>query len=126
MRQNAEDPRVFNPSLAEDGFVSEHTVVQPSTTTCRSLSTPGDDGDQQTGRTAHWIVHPLMSVARNADGTVENASTVAAATAAGRNDSSRIADLGRMRSHREHPDQQALIEDLQRPLAGCTKAAVED
>lgn len=62
--------RVFNPTLAEDGFVSEHTVIQivhdnmpflvDSVTMCVNRS----------GRMAHWIVHPLLAVERDSQARV--------------------------------------------------------
>jgi glutamate dehydrogenase len=117
--------RVFNPSLAEDGFVSEHTVVQIVNDNMPFLVDSVTMAINKTGRTAHWIVHPLMSVARNADGTVDNASTVAAATAAGRNDPVESLILVECDRIVSAADQQALIEDLQRVLADV-RAAVED
>lgn len=117
--------RVFNPSLAEDGFVSEHTVVQIVNDNMPFLVDSVTMAINKTGRTAHWIVHPLMSVARNADGTVDNASTVAAATAAGRNDPVESLILVECDRIVSAADQQALIEELQRVLADV-RAAVED
>jgi len=80
---NSPKIRVFNPSLAEDGFVSEHTVVQIVNDNMPFLVDSVTMAINRSGRTAHWIVHPLMSVARNADGSIAEVSTVAAATAAG-------------------------------------------
>mgnify|MGYP000199127044 CR=1 FL=1 len=117
--------RVYNPSLAEDGFVSEHTVVQIVNDNMPFLVDSVTMAINKTGRTAHWIVHPLMSVARNADGSVDNASTVAAAKAAGRNDPVESLILVECDRIVSAADQQALIDDLQRVLADV-RAAVED
>ena len=74
--------RVFNPTLAEDGFVCEHTVVQIVNDNMPFLVDSVTMAINRSGRTAHWMVHPLMSVARNAQGNIASVSTVAAAIAA--------------------------------------------
>ncbi len=74
--------RVFNPTLAEDGFVCEHTVVQIVNDNMPFLVDSVTMAINRSGRTAHWMVHPLMSVARNAQGNIAGVSTVAAAIAA--------------------------------------------
>ena len=73
--------RVFNPTLAEDGFVSDHTSIQIVHDDMPFLVDSVTMAVNRGGRTAHWIVHPLLSVARAADGRISNVSSVAAATA---------------------------------------------
>ena len=62
---NSPKIRVFNPSLAEDGFVSEHTVVQIVNDNMPFLVDSVTMAINRSGRTAHWIVHPLMSAGKN-------------------------------------------------------------
>lgn len=115
--------RVYNPSMAEDGFVSEHTVVQIVNDNMPFLVDSVTMAINRTGRTAHWIVHPLMRVKRNADGSIATAST--AASDQGLDDpieSLILVECDRIASPH---DQQALIEDLERVLADV-RAAVQD
>ncbi|WP_374521195.1 hypothetical protein, partial [Undibacterium squillarum] len=73
--------RVYNPTLAEDGFVSDHTIVQIVNDNMPFLVDSVTMAINRSGRTAHWIVHPLLSVQRDAAGQVSAVSTVAAAKA---------------------------------------------
>ena len=60
--------RVFNPTLAEDGFVSDHTVIQIVHADMPFLVDSVTMAVNRSGRTAHWIVHPLMAVTRDDNG----------------------------------------------------------
>ncbi len=60
--------RVYNPTLAEDGFVSDHTVVQIVHADMPFLVDSVTMAVNRSGRTAHWIVHPLMAVTRDDKG----------------------------------------------------------
>ena len=62
--------RVFNPTLAEDGFVSDHTSIQIVQDDMPFLVDSVTMAVNRSGRTAHWIVHPLMLVTRAEDGHV--------------------------------------------------------
>ncbi|MDD2879086.1 MAG: NAD-glutamate dehydrogenase [Rhodoferax sp.] len=66
--------RVFNPTLAEDGFVSEHTVIQIVHDDMPFLVDSVTMAVNRSGRVAHWIVHPLLAIERNANGMVARAS----------------------------------------------------
>jgi len=66
--------RVFNPTLAEDGFVSEHTVVQIVHDDMPFLVDSVTMAVNRSGRVAHWIVHPLLEVARDATGALTEAA----------------------------------------------------
>ena len=117
--------RVFNPTLAEDGFVSEHTVVQIVNDNMPFLVDSVTMAINRSGRTAHWIVHPLMSVQRNAQGQISAVSSVAAAKAAGRDDpveSLIMVECDRIVSA---ADQQVLAKELLAVLADV-RAAVTD
>jgi len=117
--------RVFNPTVAEDGFVSDHTVVQIVNDNMPFLVDSVTMAINRSGRTAHWIVHPLMSVARDAKGALTSVNTVAAAQAAG--DQTPLESLILVECDRivGAAEQQALVEDLQRVLKDV-RAAVED
>ena len=68
--------RVFNPTLAEDGFVSEHSLIQIVHDDMPFLVDSVTMAVNRNHRTAHWIVHPLLSVTRDADGSVLGAARV--------------------------------------------------
>ena len=117
--------RVFNPTLAEDGFVSEHTVVQIVHDNMPFLVDSVTMAINRSSRTAHWIVHPLMSVARDAQGKIASVSSVAAATATGQKnpiESLILIECDRIVSV---PEQQALADELNRVL-GDVRSAVQD
>jgi glutamate dehydrogenase len=78
--------RVFNPTLAEDGFVSDHTVVQIVNDNMPFLVDSVTMAINRGNRTAHWIVHPLMSVARDAQGKVHSGQQRRCAAAEARHD----------------------------------------
>jgi len=60
--------RVFNPTLAEDGFSSEHTVIQIVHKDMPFLVDSVTMAINRSGRIAHWIVHPLLTIERDTHG----------------------------------------------------------
>ncbi len=62
--------RVFNPSLAEDGFVSEHTIIQIVHDDMPFLVDSVTMSVNRSGRMARWIVHPLLAVERDSQSRV--------------------------------------------------------
>jgi glutamate dehydrogenase len=60
--------RVFNPDLAEDGFTSEHTVIQIAHDDMPFLVDSVAMAVNRSARTAHWIVHPLLVLTREEGG----------------------------------------------------------
>ena len=117
--------RVFNPTLAEDGFISEHTVVQIVHDDMPFLVDSVTMAINRGNRTAHWIVHPLMSVGRDAQGRIASASNAATAAQAGNKDpveSLILVECDRIVSLAE---QQALADELNRVL-GDVRASVHD
>ena len=66
--------RVYNPTLAEDGFVSEHTLVQIVHEDMPFLVDSVTMAVNRSGRVAHWIVHPLLDVVRDANGMLVGTS----------------------------------------------------
>ncbi|MEB0138867.1 MULTISPECIES: NAD-glutamate dehydrogenase [unclassified Undibacterium] len=117
--------RVFNPTLAEDGFVSEHTVVQIVNENMPFLVDSVTMAINRSGRTAHWIVHPLMSVSRKAGGDIAAVSTVAAAKSAGRHDP--VESLIMVECDRivNLTDQQALAAELHQVLVDVSSAVAD-
>ncbi len=117
--------RVFNPTLAEDGFVSEHTVVQIVQDDLPFLVDSVTMAINRSGRTAHWIVHPLMSVGRDAQGRIARASNAASAAEAGNTDPVESLILVECDRIVGAAEQQALADALTRVL-GDVRAAVQD
>ncbi|MDP3785647.1 MAG: NAD-glutamate dehydrogenase [Undibacterium sp.] len=72
--------RVFNPSLEEDGFVSPNTVVQIVNDDMPFLVDSVTVAINRSGRTAHWIVHPLMNITRDTSEGIATVGRVAADT----------------------------------------------
>jgi len=70
--------RVFNPSVAEDGFSCEHTVIQIVQDDMPFLVDSVTMAVNRLGRVAHWIVHPLLVIDRDGAGVLR-AATVASA-----------------------------------------------
>ncbi|MDD5028864.1 MAG: NAD-glutamate dehydrogenase [Rhodoferax sp.] len=115
--------RVFNPSVAEDGFSSEHTVIQIVHNDMPFLVDSVTMAVNRSGRVAHWIVHPLLVVGRDSAGIVRNAVTASAKLAAGAHVQSFImvqCDCIALASER-----QALADELARVLLDV-RAAVSD
>ena len=122
---NTAKVRVFNPTLAEDGFVSDHTVVQIVNDNMPFLVDSVTMAINRSNRTAHWIVHPLLSVARDAKGNVQSVGSAASAAAAGSTDP--VESLIQVECDRivAADDQQALADDLQSVL-NDVRSAVQD
>jgi len=120
--------RVFNPTLAEDGFVSDHTVVQIVNDNMPFLVDSVTMAINRSGRTAHWIVHPLISVTRDAQGHVSSVSSAANADSphASQNkntvESLILVECDRIVSE---ADQQILQQELLQVLADV-RCAVDD
>ena len=123
--------RVFNPTLAEDGFVSEHTSIQIVHDDMPFLVDSVTMAVNRSGRTAHWIVHPLLSVARNAQGRIANIANIAniggVATAAASQQKNPIESLIMVECDRivSAPERQKLAGDVAQVLADV-RTAVQD
>ena len=115
--------RVFNPSIAEDGFVSDHTVVQIVQDDMPFLVDSVTMAVNRAGYTAHWIVHPLLVIELDAQrrlSQVRHANPAALAESVVQ--SFIVVECDRIISE---PERQALQADLQRVLADVA-AAVSD
>ena len=63
--------RVFNPSIAEHGWQSTHTVIEIVNDDMPFLVDSVTMEVNRHGLTLHLIVHPIVAVQRGADGTLE-------------------------------------------------------
>lgn len=63
--------RVFNPTIAEHGWQSTHTVIEIVNDDMPFLVDSVTMEVNRHGLTLHLIIHPLMAMARGADGTLQ-------------------------------------------------------
>ncbi|MCW5630659.1 MAG: NAD-glutamate dehydrogenase [Rhodoferax sp.] len=117
--------RVFNPTLAEDGYVSDHTVIQIVHADMPFLVDSVTMAVNRSGRTAHWIVHPLMAVERDDKGLATQIRRVPADRA--QRKASAVESLITVECDRIVPDadRNALALELKRVL-GDVRNAVQD
>ncbi len=117
--------RVFNPTLAEDGFVRDHTVVQIVQEDMPFLVDSVTMAINRSGRTAHWIVHPLMRVTRDAKGKITAVASVDPSSAS--KEKASIESLILVECDRivAPADLQSLADELTRVL-GDVRSAVQD
>jgi glutamate dehydrogenase len=115
--------RVFNPSLEEDGYMSEHTAIQIVHDDMPFLVDSVTMVVNRSGRTAHWIVHPLLGVERDAEGRFVNT----AGTAPNGDTQKPVESLILVECDRilGEADRAALASDLAQVL-GDVRAAVQD
>jgi len=71
--------RVFNPSIAEHGWQSTHTIIEIVNDDMPFLVDSVTMEVNRNGLTLHLIIHPIMPVERAADGTFEGLSQDASA-----------------------------------------------
>lgn len=117
--------RIYNPTLAEDGYISEHTVVQIVNDNMPFLVDSVTMAINRRGLTAHWIVHPLMAVQRDDQGGLSAISSVAAAKQSGAIPT--IESLIMVECDRivDENERLALLDDLQRTLVDVRGAVVD-
>ncbi|MFT7400634.1 MAG: glutamate dehydrogenase, partial [Hydrogenophaga sp.] len=115
--------RVFNPSLVEDGFVSDHTAIQIVHPDMPFLVDSVTMAVNRSGRTAHWIVHPLMAVKRDDKGRILKASPATA----GREPGAEVVSMILVECDRivSEADMAALAADLASVL-NDVRSAVQD
>ena len=118
-----EKVRVFNPTLAEDGFVSDHTAIQIVHPDMPFLVDSVTMAVNRSGRTAHWIVHPLMAVLRDDKCRVSEALPASA----GRKPNAEVVSMMFVECDRivSEADMAALATDLASVL-NDVRCAVED
>ena len=117
--------RVFNPTLAEDGFVSEHTVVQIVHDDMPFLVDSVTMAINRSGRTAHWIVHPLISVVRDAKGRIDTVRSAPVAAPAGQKAPVESLIMVQCDHIVSASQRDVLAQDLDRVL-GDVRSAVQD
>ena len=117
--------RVFNPTLAEDGFVSDHTVVQIVHDNMPFLVDSVTMAINRGNRTAHWIVHPLLRVTRDAQGKILTVSNAAATPKTGPKEPIESLILVECDRILGTAEQSSLDEELRRVL-GDVRIAVQD
>ncbi len=71
--------RVFNPSIAEHGWQSTHTIIEIVNDDMPFLVDSVTMEVNRHGLTLHLIIHPIVAVKRAADGTLEGMAQDAAA-----------------------------------------------
>ncbi|HOE40330.1 MAG TPA: NAD-glutamate dehydrogenase [Rhodoferax sp.] len=115
--------RVFNPTLAEDGFISEHTVIQIIQDDMPFLVDSVTMVVNRSGSVAHWIVHPLLIVERGQQGQVVNTRLAGS----GGPVLAQIQSFIFVECDRivREPDRAAMADELARVL-GDVRAAVND
>lgn len=115
--------RVFNPSVAEDGFSSEHTVIQIVHQDMPFLVDSITMAVNRSGRVAHWIVHPLLVIDRDSSATLRKAVAASSQGSAGE----RVQSFVMVQCDRiaQASERQALAEELSRVLQDV-RLAVSD
>ncbi len=115
--------RVFNPTPDEDGFVSEHSIVQIIQDDMPFLVDSVTMAVNSLGHVAHWIVHPLLAVECDQQRRLISAMLAAQQPDTGKPIQSFISlECDRLVSA---SDRQALSLELERVLADV-RDAVED
>ena len=115
--------RVFNPTPDEDGFVSEHTIVQIIQDDMPFLVDSVTMAVNSLGHIAHWIVHPLLAAKLDEHGRVISAAPASRVP----DDRTPIQSFISIECDRlvSTADRQALALELERVL-GDVRDAVED
>jgi glutamate dehydrogenase len=115
--------RVFNPSLSEDGFVSEHTVIQIVNDDMPFLVDSVTMAVNRSGRMAHWIVHPLLRLEHDAQHRICRTAVASAAN----HSNGKIKSLIMVECDRIalQSDRDVMANELSQVL-GDVRAAVQD
>ncbi|MDM0112017.1 NAD-glutamate dehydrogenase [Variovorax sp. J22R133] len=113
--------RVFNPTIAEHGWQSTHTIIEIVNDDMPFLVDSVTMEVNRHGLTLHLIIHPLVAVIRDDEGTLQGLATDASSSGARREsfihvEVDRVADASRL---------EALATDLLRVL-GDVRLAVAD
>ncbi len=113
--------RVLNPSIAEHGWQSTHTIIEIVNDDMPFLVDSVTMEVNRHGLTLHLIIHPLVAVIRDSAGTLQGLATETPSPDARREsfihvEVDRVADAGQL---------EALAADLTRVL-GDVRAAVAD
>ena len=112
--------RVFNPTLAEHGWQSTHTIIEIVNDDMPFLVDSVTMEVNRHGLTLHLIIHPLVTAERAADGTLRGLAQAGAAGARSESfihvEVDRLSDAARL---------EALAEDVARVLADVRLAVTD-
>ena len=114
--------RVFNPTLEEDGFTSEHTLVQIVNDNMPFLVDSVTMAINRTGRTVHWMIHPLMCASRDGNAQITHIASASASGPAATVESLILVECDRIL---ESAPLLALAQEIERVL-GDVRNAVQD
>ena len=114
--------RVFNPSIAEHGWQSTHTVIEIVNDDMPFLVDSVTMEVNRHGLTLHLIIHPLVAVQRSSDGTLEGMAAEGASAHASSRESFIHVEVDRIP---EPARMAALAADLSRVL-GDVRQSVAD
>ncbi|WP_162577373.1 NAD-glutamate dehydrogenase [Variovorax sp. PBL-H6] len=114
--------RVFNPTIAEHGWQSTHTVIEMVNDDMPFLVDSITMEVNRHGLTLHLIIHPLMAVERGADGVLRGLASEAGASADARRESFIHVEVDRVP---EPARMEALAVDLERVLDDVRQAVAD-
>src|SRR5687768_13729410 len=114
--------RVFNPTIAEHGWQSTHTIIEMVNDDMPFLVDSVTMEVNRHGLTLHLIIHPLMAVERGADGVLRGLASEAGASPDARRESFIHVEVDRVP---EPARMDALAADLERVLDDVRQAVAD-
>ncbi|VTU25596.1 NAD-specific glutamate dehydrogenase [Variovorax sp. PBS-H4] len=114
--------RVFNPTVAEHGWQSTHTIIEMVNDDMPFLVDSVTMEVNRHGLTLHLIIHPLMAVDRGADGVLRGLASEAGASPDARRESFIHVEVDRVP---EPARMEALAVDLERVLDDVRRAVAD-
>ncbi len=114
--------RVFNPTIAEHGWQSTHTIIEMVNDDMPFLVDSVTMEVNRHGLTLHLIIHPLMAVERGADGVLRGLASETGTSPDARRESFIHVEVDRVP---EPARMQALADDLERVLDDVRQAVAD-
>ncbi|WP_162589606.1 NAD-glutamate dehydrogenase [Variovorax sp. RA8] len=114
--------RVFNPTIAEHGWQSTHTIIEMVNDDMPFLVDSVTMEVNRHGLTLHLIIHPLMAVERGADGVLRGLASETGASPDARRESFIHVEVDRVP---EPARMEALAADLERVLDDVRQAVAD-
>ncbi|WP_068680354.1 MULTISPECIES: NAD-glutamate dehydrogenase [unclassified Variovorax] len=114
--------RVFNPTIAEHGWQSTHTIIEMVNDDMPFLVDSVTMEVNRHGLTLHLIIHPLMAVERGADGVLRGLASETDASPDARGESFIHVEVDRVP---EPARMEALAADLERVLDDVRQAVAD-
>jgi glutamate dehydrogenase len=114
--------RVFNPSIAEHGWQSTHTIIEMVNDDMPFLVDSVTMEVNRHGLTLHLIIHPLVAVERGAHGVLRGLASEAGASPEARRESFIHVEVDRVP---EPARMEALAADLERVLDDVRQAVAD-